>query len=54
MQVFTRVLIQLTHVHVNPFQLGDPRAAIFKVVRFQEHPEVPDTMSSEAKNFCER
>ena len=52
-----------THIHVHTMytscihvhtQLGDPRAAIFKVVRYQQHPEVPDSMSKEAKNFCER
>ena len=32
-------------------QLGTPEAAIFKVGRFGEHPDIPDNLSEEAKSF---
>lgn len=35
------------------YDLGDPRAAIFVVVRYQRHPDIPESMSSQAKSFCE-
>ena len=32
-------------------QLGVPEAAIFKVGKFQEHPDIPDCLSIDAKSF---
>ena len=32
-------------------QLSVPEAAIFKVGKFQEHPDIPDCLSEDAKNL---